>query len=258
MWAVITGASKGLGRAFSVELTKRGFNLILVSLPGEALESVAQECRLRGVQCDIYELDLTDRCQLVEFIESVNAKYDISMLINNAGFGGSKSFTDAPFSYIEKMLHLNVLVTTTLSHQLLPNLQRQPKSYILNISSMASLVPSGYKTVYPASKAFIRHLSLGLREELASSGVNVCVATLGPMPTHEEIIRRIEIQGIAGKLLTISPETVARRCIESLLRGDSEIVVGPFNKLSKFMISLLPSKLIGKMMTNRVRKNEIG
>ncbi len=257
MWAVVTGASMGLGRAFSVELAMRGYSLILVSLPNERLEAVVDECRFNGVECEGYELDLTDKDKLMEFVDEINSKYNISILINNAGFGGSKSFADVSFGYIDKMMQLNVIATTTLSHQLLPNLKRQKRGYILNISSMASLVPSGYKTVYPASKAFIRHFSLGLREELKNTGVRVCVATLGPMPTQAEIIKRIEAQGTIGKLLTISTESVAKHCIDSLQRGDSEVIVGHFNRFTKFLLTLLPSKLVGKLMTRKVRRNEI-
>lgn len=247
----------GLGRAFSAELATRGYDLILVSLPCDKLEAVAQECRAKGVDCVCYEFDLTDRGSIMEFIEDVNAKYEVSMLINNAGFGGSKAFETTPFEYIEGMMNLNVVATTTLSHQLLPNLKRQAPAYILNISSMASLIPSGYKTVYPASKVFLRYLSLGLHEELRDVGVHVCIATLGPMPTKDDVIMRIEAQGALGRALTAPTEKVARLCIDALLRGDSEIIVGRFNALCKFLIGVLPTKLLAKIMTRKVGSNEI-
>ena len=81
------------------------------------------------------------------------------MLINNAGIGGSKKFSDASGSYIEKIIQLNVLATSLLTHQLLPNLQKSSKAYVLNVSSLAAFSPIGYKTVYPASKAFIHSFS---------------------------------------------------------------------------------------------------
>ncbi len=258
-YALITGASMGLGRAFATEIASRGYNIILVSLPNEGLESVAEECRTKsGVECVCYELDLTDKDQLAKFVNDINDNYNVGMLINNAGYGGSRRFDTATFEYIYNMIQLNIAATTSLSHLILPNLLRQPKGYILNISSIASLIPSGYKTVYPASKAFIRHFSLGLRSELKGSGVNVCVATLGPMPTRQDIIDRIESQGFAGKCLTILPKDVAKQSIDALLRGDDEIIVGAFNKALKLLIDLAPSKLVARVMTNKVRRNEIG
>ncbi len=256
-YALVTGSSKGLGRAFALELAQRGYNLILVSLPNEDLQSTIKECQLFNIECVSYELDLTRKEDLLGLVEDVNSKYEVFMLVNNAGIGGSRSFSDAPYSYIETMMSLNVVATTTLSHQLLPNLKRQERGYILNISSMASLVASGYKTIYPASKCFVRHFSLGLREELRDANIKVCVATLGPMTTSQEIADRIDSQGVFGRMLTIPIEQTARKSINALMRGDAEIVIGTFNKLMKIVIDIFPKRYVARQMTRKVKNNEI-
>ena len=254
-YALITGASMGLGRAFAYEFAARGFNLILVSLPNQGIKLIADDCHLTtGVDCQTFELDLTDKKALMEFIEEINANYDISVLINNAGMGGSQMFSVVDFKYIENILMLNIYVSTTLIHKLLPNLKRQNDSYILNISSMASLTPTGYKTVYPASKAYIRHLSMGLREEFHGSGVHVSTAILGPMPTQKEIICRIEAQGAIGKMLTMDTAVVAHKCVKALFQKKAEITIGRFNCLVRVLLSFIPDGLVAKLMTNNVRK----
>lgn len=247
----------GLGRSLALELASRGHNLILTSLPSEDLADVIKECKNHNVNCIGYEVNLSRKDELMEFIANINSKYEIFILINNAGIGGSNSFDEASINYIEDIINLNVMATTMLTHQLLPNLKRQEKAYILNISSMASLIPSGYKTIYPASKAFIRHFSLGLSEELRDTNINVCVAILGPMATSREVSDRINSQGILGKLLTAPVEKVARKSIARLLRGKHEVVVGFSNALSKLIIEPLFVKIITHTVTKRVKNNEI-
>ncbi|MFI3288678.1 MAG: SDR family NAD(P)-dependent oxidoreductase [Rikenellaceae bacterium] len=256
-YALITGASMGLGRSFALELATRGYNLVLVSLPNEALSEVAQECRSKGVECKIYEFDLTDREQRMEFISEVNEKYEISVLINNVGIGGSREFLSTRVEYIETMLSLNIVVMTTLVHQLLPNLMRQKRGYILNISSMISLVPTGYKTTYPSSKAYIRHFSKGLREELKGSNISVTTVILGPMPTQTDIIRRIEAQGFMGRVITLSTEEVARRSIDTLFSGQGERIIGIYNQLLALLLTIIPMKIKTSYMTRTVKNCEI-
>lgn len=256
-YALITGASMGLGRSFALELATRGYNLLLVSLPDEGLSEVAQQCRTKGVECKFYELDLTDRERRLAFVKEVNEGYEISMLINNVGIGGSREFVSTRLEYIETMLSLNIVVMTTLVHQLLPNLMRQQRGYILNISSMIALVPTGYKTTYPSSKAFIRHFSKGLRAELRGSNVSVTTVILGPMPTKDDIIRRIEAQGFMGRVITLSTDEVARRSINALLSGRGERIVGFYNKMLALLLTVMPMKIKTLYMTRSVKKREI-
>ena len=159
---MITGASQGLGRELALQLASRGENTLLAALPGENLQAVCDGCRSFGVRSECFELDLTDRNSLMDFIAEVDGSYQLSMLINNAGTGGSRRFAEVPLKYIDTIMKLNVLATTVLTHELLPNLRRNAPARILNISSLAAMIPTGYKTVYPASKAYIKHFSLGM------------------------------------------------------------------------------------------------
>jgi short-subunit dehydrogenase len=147
-YALITGASQGLGKAFVKEISKKKINTILVSLPDEGLSTFCEELEeLYGVDSICYETDLSIVENVVQLTKWINSEFEVFVLINNAGIGGSKKITEADLHYIEKMLQLNVVATTILIHQLLPNLLRQPKAHIYNISSLAAFFPIGCKTV---------------------------------------------------------------------------------------------------------------
>lgn len=256
-YAVVTGASSGLGKCIALELAKRKINTLLTALPGENLPKVCEACRREGTLSECFEFDMTDKPALVDFARTVNEKYDIFILVNNAGLGGSRRIDVVPLKYIDTIIQVNVAAMAILTHELVGNLKRNAASYVLNISSMAGLIPTGYKTVYPASKAFVKHFSLGMREELKPYGISVSFAVLGPMPTRQEIISRINRQGWIGKSLSVSPEKVARICVRKMFRKVRTIVPGKLNSLSFHLIKLIPEHLRGMLMSKSVRKNEL-
>ena len=254
-FALVTGASQGLGKAFATELSRRGISSILVSLLDQGLEDFAMELQKEwNIEVHHYETDLTDKNNIIRLTEWVNRNFNLFLLINNAGCGGSKSFTDASIDYIERILLLNVMATSMLTHQLLPNMLALPKAYILNISSMAAYTPTGYKTVYPASKAFVHHFSRGLSEELKNTNVVVSVTNPGAMKTNADVTERINKQGIFGKLTLLDTEKAARKCLDRLFKKDRVILLNP---LSWTAMHLVPRWLRQKVITDVIRKGEI-
>ena len=155
-------------------------------------------------------------------------------------------------------MKLNVMATTVLTHELLSNLRRNAPSRILNIASLAAQLATGYKTVYPASKAYIKQFTLGMREEFRPMGISVSLALLGPMPTKQEIIARIERQGAIGRWLSVSPAKAAEICLDGLERGRRIIVPGALNSLSFNLLKIVPDALRSSLMSRSVVKNEIG
>lgn len=239
-YAVVTGASSGLGKCYAVELARRGIDTILISLPDGKLEDVARESRTYGVDCVTYETDITDKQKLLEMCRWVNDSYDVFMLINNAGTGGTQSFTQCGVDYVDNIIQLNIMATSLITHQLLPNLLKRDKAYVLNVSSMVAFSPVGYKTVYPASKKFIQHFSRGLYQELKHTGVFVSVVHPGGMKTNEEITRRIEMQGGFAKLALQRPEDVAHRSITQLFKRDTLILLGWKSKVNWLLMNIIP------------------
>jgi uncharacterized protein len=252
VYALVTGAGQGLGKAFVTELAKRGINIILVSLPGENLAGLANETALNySVETVFYETDLSLVANVMDLADWVNRNYEVYLLINNAGMGGSKHFLEASPDYINKIIQVNVAATSLLTRQLLIKLIEQPQAFILNVSSMAAFSPMGYKTVYPASKSFVHSFSRGLNAELRGTSVFVSVVNPGAMKTSREISERIEKQGIWGKLTLLDPQKVAKKCINGLFRRDSVIMVNP---LCWFFLSLIPVWIKLPMLTKSIRR----
>ncbi|MBK7099166.1 MAG: SDR family NAD(P)-dependent oxidoreductase [Sphingobacteriales bacterium] len=251
-YGVITGASQGLGMAFAKELASQNLNLILVSLPGQQLaQKASQLMQEHDVEVLFYETDLTVKENVITLCQWLNAQFDIYLLINNAGVGGTRRFTEASVQYIDTILQLNVVATSLLTHQLLPNLLKQPQAYILNVSSMAAFSPIGYKTVYPASKTFIHSFSRGLSEELKKTGVVVSVVNPGAMATNEDTCKRINKLGFWGRLTLLQPEKVAGYCIKKLFKKDRVIMVNPWSWLA---MVLLPIWIKLPVLSNNIKK----
>ncbi|MBK8563261.1 MAG: SDR family NAD(P)-dependent oxidoreductase [Saprospiraceae bacterium] len=253
-YALITGASRGLGRAFAFELAKQNANLILVALPNEGLAAFASQLGQRGVNVHFFETDLSKRENVEALAATVNQSFALNVLVNNAGRGGTRRMEEAEPHYIDGILQLNIVATALLTRLLLANLRQQGSAWILNVSSMAAFSPIGFKTVYPASKAFIRHFSLGLREELKGTGVSVSIVYPGPMKTNSDVTQRIEDQGIKGRIGLLSPEAVASVALREMLAGKANIIPGFGNKLNRWLMGLLPEKLVIKLVSRAVLK----
>lgn len=237
-YALVTGASRGLGKSIALELARRDIPTILVGT-NESVRAVCDEIvTTYHIPSECYITDLTKRENVLKMAEAINCQFEVFMLVNNAGVGGTKRFEDADIAYLENIINLNVRCTALLTHELLPNLRHQPKSYILNVGSMAAFTPTGFKTVYPASKSFVLAFSLGLREELKKTSVSVSVASPGAMATNPEVTQRILNQGFLGKFTLKSTEAIAQKCVRQTLRGKRKIVINP---LSQFFSSIIPN-----------------
>lgn len=237
-FAIITGGAGGLGKAFAFELAKKGFNTILIDLPDTGLENICAEIENKHNNKSIfYETDLTKIEDIIETTNDINKKFNVSILINNAGVGGTKRFDDADVYYLNTIIQLNVMGTTIMTKQIFPNLHKQEKSYILNVSSIAAFSPVAFKTVYPASKVYIHFFTRGLYEEYKKSNVFISVVNPGPMKTNPDVTARINKQGFFGKIGLLSPERVAEISIRQLFKRDRLIMLNGFNW---FVIKVVP------------------
>lgn len=251
-YAVVTGASQGLGASFVKALAKQGFNIIMVSLPGQNLkESALKTAAKYSIKTICYETDLTQKENILNLAKWINSQFSICILINNAGSGGTKKFIEADIDYLDKIIQLNIRATSILTHQLLPNMMEQRQAYVLNVSSMAAFSPMGYKTVYPASKTFVHSFSRGLYQELKDTNVFVSVINPGAMKTNPEIISRIEKQGILGKLTLLDPDKVAQYALKQLLKKDSVIMVNGFSWL---LLKITPIFIKLPLMTRAIKR----
>jgi len=242
-YVVITGASKGLGKAFAEEFASKNKNLILVALANDGLPTVAQSIQERfNVNVEVFEIDLAKTESVYLLAEELNSKFEIEYLINNAGIGGTSIFCDTAVEQIETLIMINVRALSLLTRLLLPNLMRQEgKSFILNVASMASFSPMTYKAVYSASKAYVYYFSRALAEELKNTNVFVSVVHPGPMKTNEAVTRSIEKQGGMAKIYgLITPEKTAKVAIRGLEKRVAFIVPGIVNRWNWIAMRLMP------------------
>lgn len=253
-YAIVTGASKGLGREIALELARRDFPTLLVSST-EAVHVVREEIVQKdSVDCQSFIVDLSNENAVREWAESIAKEYPIGVLVNNVGTGGSCAIETADMDYLLRILHLNVLCTTILTKALLPNLQQHTPAHILNVGSMAGFTATAYKTVYPASKAYIHAFSKSLREELKGTGVSVTLAAPGAMATNAEVSARIAKQGFFGRATLKSTSEIARKYVDGMLRGKRQIILNP---LSYLLTKIIPERWRIPLLSKIVKRETI-
>lgn len=256
LYSLITGASKGLGRAFALKLAEMGRNVILVSLPGEKLEELASLIKSQGTDAAYYETDLTEKANILSLSNWVNEQYEIDLLINNAGIGGHSRFLQADVDFIHNMIQLNVMATSLMTHQLLPNLLRRKQAHVLNVSSLAALSPMGYKTVYPASKAFIHSFTLGMQQEYSETSVCFSVVNPGPMGTNGEVQERIQETGFWARAIELGPEKVAALSLQKMFKGEKLIKLDWTHRMSLVLLKLptgLKMSILGRVFRKKAQ-----
>ncbi len=254
-YTVVTGASMGLGKALATECASRGRNLILVALPNEGLSAVAETLRAKfGVAVETFETDLTATEAPEKLATDIKARFRVNGLINNAGIGGTMPIELASLSYLNAIIMLNVRALVILTHQLIPEMKTHPKSYLLNVSSLAAFSPFPYKTVYPASKSFVLSFTRGLREELRTTSISVTSLNPGLILTNADVMFRSSVHGQKTGMAALSPEAIARIAISGMLRGKAVVIPGFFSRLSRLLMQLLPDSIQMRILANIYRK----
>ncbi|UOQ53852.1 SDR family NAD(P)-dependent oxidoreductase [Hymenobacter cellulosivorans] len=257
-YALITGASRGIGRALAAELAGRGYHLLLTARSQDQLAQVATELGAQhGVEARFLPLDLAEPGAATRLAEWARQHTkELAVLVNNAGYGLWGRFEDLPLAAQQNMLQLNMLLPVELTHQLLPLLKQQPKAYILNIASTAAYQAVPTLTLYAASKAFLLTFSRGLRYELRDSPVSV--TCLSPGATTTDFADRAGmsagLQEVAAKL-SMTPEQVAKFGVTALLAGEAEVIPGALNKVSARLTGFVPKALTEKIAANIYEKH---
>jgi hypothetical protein len=246
-YALITGASKGIGRAIARELAARGYNILLVARSEDLLEQLAGELASRNnVAVDWLALDLSTTDAPQNVCDWCHAKgYFISILVNNAGYGLSGPFERYGLQQHWNMMQLNMGTLVGLTRLLLPELHKQPSAYILNVASSAAYQAVPKLTLYAATKSFVLAFSRGLHQELR--GTTVSVTCVSPGATDTDFPNRAQLgeKGMrAAEKFNMSPETVAALAVKAMLARKPEVITGFVNKLGAAMAWLLPKTMV--------------
>jgi len=248
-FALITGASRGLGMAFARALARRRRNLVLVARSAEPLEAFANELR-RSTPISVIAIqaDLSFPGAGQVLTEQVSkGEIPIDLLVNNAGFGLRGEFRGLSIRQQLEMLRLNNQAIVELTYSLLPRMLEQQQKGIINISSTAGFQPIPFASVYSATKAFLTAFSLALEQELQSAGV--AVVTVCPGRLHKNGNDESE-QRARGKWLGIyqSPDEVVEDALRVLANGGGLTVPGALNKFSVFAQRLIPRSLVPRLV----------
>lgn len=248
-YTVVTGASKGIGRALATECAKRQQPLLLVALPNDGLPETA--CALKEqypVDVVYYQMNMENKEAIDTFIKWVeHSGIRIQALINNAGLGMQGHFQDLTLEENLRMMNVNMQSVVTMTYRLIPELAQHPESYIMNVGSLASFLKFPYKAVYSGSKNFILAFSGALKYELKTTSISVSCLCPGPTITNSLVAARTAEQGAKAKAFTLPASEVARIGIRDLFRGKHIIVPGGFNRTLIFLIKHLPSSLTTRM-----------
>lgn len=251
-YALITGASGGIGWALAQELASRKHDVLLVARSEATLSKNAQELAQRfGIAADFLALDLSSPNAAIRVNDWLTSKnYSIDILINNAGFGSWGKLETINRDELNQMMQLNMQTLADLCKVLLPSLQKNKEAYILNVASTAAYQAVPTLTTYAATKAFVLLFSRGLRWELV--GTPVSVSCLSPGATSTGFIDRANMGFLKERAekFSMKADEVARIAIQGMYSGKTEIIPGALNWISAKMAELMPKSLPEKIAMN--------
>jgi short-subunit dehydrogenase len=254
-YALVTGASSGIGEAIARQYARRGKPLLLVARRGERLAVLAREFADRA-PCQMIAADLSVRgAPQAIFAEAQARGLHVDTLVNNAGYGVPGRYLSSDWTTHADFLQVMVTAVAELTHLFLPAMEANGHGRVLNIASTAALVPaSAGHTLYGASKAFVIGFSEALALESRSRGVHV--TALCPGMTYSEFH---DVNGMRERVsrlpksLWLDADTVARRGIDAVERGDLRCVTGGMNKLVVGLSKYLPDPLARALIERRAK-----
>ena len=243
--ALVTGASRGIGRELARQLAADGCNLVLVGRDCAALDELAQELSAQHgvmVRCEAIDLSVPGAVERL-WSRIAFASIEVDILVNNAGSGFYGNVHDQDPTALERMLQLNVVALATLTRLALPGMLCRG-GRILNVGSLVGYQPAGPRmAAYYASKAFVESFSRGLAAELEGSGVTVTTLSPGPTESSFEETSGAARSNIYHYLPKADPSRVARAGIEGMKAGVASVIPGLLTKLLAFAGRLSPRSI---------------
>jgi short-subunit dehydrogenase len=253
-YALVTGGSKGIGYAIAEALARRKFNLILVARDSRALTDAKNKLeKLYSIQVETLSYDLSqEEASLTIAKWCIDREVKLKLLCNAGGLGGEKDFLSLPLDSLRQMVRLNIESAMALSLLLLPLLEKNTPSYILNVSSLAGFAPMPSKNLYSATKAALIYFSYALRFQLKKKNISVSCLAPGPVftkPSIKEVTERK--MGWFGVQMAVPPDEVGELAVRQTLEKKQLIVPGILAKISAWIIRILPRRWITELYGSR-------
>ena len=251
-FALVTGASRGIGKYFSRALAARSWNVIMVARTTDQIEGLARDLSAEfGIRAEAIALDLTAEGAVAD-LSRITAErgLNVELLVNNAGIGNQGEFLKLPLDEQLNMLRLNTLALVELTHHLLPRMIAKKRGGIINVSSTAGFQPMPYVAVYAATKAFVTSFSMAIAEEVRAHGITV--VTLCPGPTHTEShTDKPSRSRFAGG--PQPAEDLVDEALKQLDRHGGLLVPRRINKVMAFSNRLMPLKVSARIVARAMR-----
>ena len=240
-WALITGATVGIGDSFSRHCASLGYNLIINARSLDKLEACAANLRSTfNVEVVVLQADLATECEKVEaFIES----HEIEVLVNNAGFGLNQSFTSSAIEDEERVLDVLVRAPMRLMHAILPQMRKRDSGIIINVSSTAAFIAGGH---YSAAKSYLTVMSESLHTQMLPTNVQIC--SLNPGFTRTEFHQRAGMKmGAIPTFMWLDADFLVKQAWKDAVAGRAISIPGWQYKVLRIIIALAPRRTVRRM-----------
>ncbi len=243
-WALITGASSGIGAEFARKLAARGMHLLLTARRREQMQQLADELHTRhGTRSEIFVHDLGDPAQLGALADEVaHRDIPVELLINNAGFSVVGDIASTDRQRVLELVRVNIAALTELTYRYLPDMLEREHGAIINVASVTGFQPVAYMPVYAASKAYVLHFSEALWAEARDRGVTVMA--LCPGTTRTDFFEVAGVSEWLKKQRSQSPEQVVKSALKGLEKRRQYTVSGMRNYLLSLAVRIAPRKTV--------------
>ena len=237
MRALITGASSGIGRDIARELSKRGYDLVIVARNKEKLEELKKDLTTK-VEIIVMDLTIEENCKKLH-----EQARDIDILVNNAGLGEFGKFAETDIEKELTIIKTNITALHILTKLYLQDMTKKNSGRILNVASIAGFMPGPLMATYYASKAYVVRLTEAIREELNKENSKVKISLLcpGPVKTNFNNVANVKFE-----IKSLTSEYVARYAVDKMLKNKLYIVPGFTIKLAKFFSKITPTVILAK------------
>ena len=250
-WAVVTGASSGIGLEFARELAQRGHPVLAVARRRQRLETLARQAAAQAGRIEPLTADLSTEQGLTSVVRRIEELGKVELLINNAGIANAGDFPEASLDREITAIRVNIDAVVSLTRNVLRGMVQRRSGAVINLASVVAFQPCPHFAVYAATKAFVLSFTEALAEEVKGTGVRVLALCPGSVATELDVFAHNE--GFSGKLPSLTAEQVVETGLQALEDGRVVKVVGGLNRFLPFMGRLMPRWTIRRLMGTGVK-----
>ena len=253
-YALITGATSGIGLELAKLFAKDQYNLVIVGRNQEELDMAANQLKLGSIDVITIVKDLFNREEAFSLYDEIKQRnIEIDVLVNNAGQGLYGEFKDTDINRELNIIDLNIAALTILTKSFLQDMIRRNSGKILNLASIASKVPGPWQSVYHGTKAYVLSFTEAIREELKDYE-NITVTALMPGATDTDFFNKADMnssKAVQDKDSLSNPADVAKDGYEALMAGKDKVISGFKNKMQMAMTAITPDSTVAHMMNEQ-------